>query len=920
MLLLAVFLSVTAVASETVDDTSQEPEFTISNGTLLSYNGNASKIVIPDGVIKIGKSAFYDNDTVTEIILPDSVTHIGEYAMAECSSLSRVHLSKNLVSIEKQAFAWDYELKGTLLLPEGLQVLGYEVFDASSVTVRIPKSLKSLGSCLYTGKLEVYRNTIACQYALEHLENDGYDVIDAVDIATLPGTLKQNVFVYGQVPRIPRVYISDNGRILSCYYIDAMFDGYMYSSNNDLSRTDKHDCDVYVENTYYPGVGTVRVVARQDLTKGAYRGEKRFNITIIPRKARALSAGPDTTDRQVELKWQKQEEATGYALERYDKAKKKWVPIANTSNTSYVDKNRKASSSYSYRMRVYAVAGGKTYYGDYSPTLKVSTMPASKTIKNNNRKIETKEAAITSGKTNIKSLDQNMVALISQFKDSKGRYCIAYTRGKYLFIKRLNSKMKAVSSCKIKKEYPLVGGVISDQDGYLYVAYGKNDEKGKGHVDTFAFSKYTGTGRHIATTKYFTQKNAGSIDSWDMRYPFDAGNCALALDGSTLICNCAREMYNGHQSNDVFAVNTKTMKKLDDYSNYVSHSFDQDVLISSDGGAVFLNHGDAYDRGFNIDSVVGVSRLSEDAVDCASPDFDRFGSSNVAFHFYGKTGNNWTGATMGNLLEVSSGYLYTAAAPRSMTKKAEKEGADVFVQVLSRYNLHPVLKGSSRKGTSRGKKETDTGILWLTSYKQKYTASAVSATEIGPDRILVMWEKTDNKTGLLEESMYAIISATGKILQKPLSMGRRNLTAGEKPVYIDGYVYWTYPDVEDGKITTYKLKPWKKTKASVNKVSGVAVTEGSNYYSPRYLEVSWNSINQASGYEIWRKTGSKGKYKKITTGDSPVSSSGKKVKLFYRDDSIQEGNTYSYKVRPYRIISGKKKNGAFSKPVSKRIG
>ncbi|HBB60436.1 MAG TPA: hypothetical protein DCZ61_01420, partial [Lachnospiraceae bacterium] len=112
MLLLAVFLSVTAVASETVDDTLQEPEFTISNGTLLSYNGNASKIVIPDGVIKIGKSAFYDNDTVTEIILPDSVTHIGEYAMAECSSLSRVHLSKNLVSIEKQAFAWDYELKG----------------------------------------------------------------------------------------------------------------------------------------------------------------------------------------------------------------------------------------------------------------------------------------------------------------------------------------------------------------------------------------------------------------------------------------------------------------------------------------------------------------------------------------------------------------------------------------------------------------------------------------------------------------------------------------------------------------------------------------------------------------------------------------------------------------------------------------
>ena len=187
-------------ASEFDNNGTQSPMFDILDGTLKAYNGNSAKVIIPDGVRTIGENAFYDNDTVQELVLPDSVTYINSYAFAECSCLSKVHLSKNLISIGKYAFAWDDELKVTLILPEGLQILGERAFCAVPATIRIPKSVKSLGLDLSGSKLEVYRNTAGFQYALNYLENDMYDVIDAVDIATLPCNLLQTIFAYAAVP------------------------------------------------------------------------------------------------------------------------------------------------------------------------------------------------------------------------------------------------------------------------------------------------------------------------------------------------------------------------------------------------------------------------------------------------------------------------------------------------------------------------------------------------------------------------------------------------------------------------------------------------------------------------------------------------------------------------------------------------
>ena len=41
-------------------------------GVLISYLGTESVVYVPEGVIKIGYRAFYNNETITKIYLPET--------------------------------------------------------------------------------------------------------------------------------------------------------------------------------------------------------------------------------------------------------------------------------------------------------------------------------------------------------------------------------------------------------------------------------------------------------------------------------------------------------------------------------------------------------------------------------------------------------------------------------------------------------------------------------------------------------------------------------------------------------------------------------------------------------------------------------------------------------------------------------
>ena len=86
------------------------------------------------------------------------------------------------------------------------------------------------------------------------------------------------------------------------------------------------------------------------------------------------------------------------------------------------------------------------------------------------------------------------------------------------------------------------------------------------------------------------------------------------------------------------------------------------------------------------------------------------------------------------------------------------------------------------------------------------------------------------------------------------------------------------------------------------------------------VNVTWNSINEVTGYEVWRSTSSGGTYAKIATlSETTISNTG-----------LTTNTTYYYKVRGYCVDGDATYYGLFSDmdttqvagsiPTSFRIG
>lgn len=850
-----------------------QPEFETEGTILTAYHGTNAEVSIPEGVTEIDSWCFFENQTVQKVVLPSTIRKVG-YCAFYGSSLKEV------------------------ILPEGLETIDDHAFYCDGLSrVLIPRSVKEIGEYVFPWNtfLECYAGTAGFAYAKEN-QSDNSVVLDAPkNFSDLQITLAQMEFVYDGYDIEPEVAVLDGSTVLK----------------------EETDYTVQYSEAVKPGVYTVTV---QAAFSEVYTGSRTLTYTIRPRTVRHLVSGLGTSSGQAALQWNSSPEADSYEVVRYDSQTRNWVLVNQVSETSCTDTGLKADTAYQYRVRACVSADGQTLYSDYSNILSLRTLPTDASVKKTNNSVKKGAAAkITSVKTALGvSLDTSSlgwsnwshVSDVTEFLDGKGCYCFAYRKGKDIYIKKYanSSKLKLKQTLKIKQKYPLLGGIVCDSDNNYYIVWGKNDEKGTGNVDTMAISKYNSKGKHLKTVKYYTEKDALKKSSWDTRYPFDAGNCAIALKGNLLICSYGREMYNGHQSNDVISVNIASMEKVTRFSNYVSHSFNQSLLISKDDEAIFTNHGDAYPR--------GIETAKEWLSDPAEREWQAAAEEspvveNNSFHFYGETGNNWTGAQLGGIAEVSSGYFLAAAGPKSMTEKAKNESQNVFVQLLSKSNLESVLEGKSRSGTSSGSKAEDKGILWLTNYSNKYTANAVSVTATDDDRVIVMWEKADSK-GFVD-SYYVILAANGRILQNAVSLGGRRLNLYEPPVYRSGYLYWTSVNSVTKKAETYRMK-----------VNGVALpksigqTEGltyekywKNWTNPVVL-VKWERVGDAQGYEVYRSTSANGTYKKIKELKSAAG-----IELY--DENVSRNTVYYYKVRAWRKSNGKKIVGKYSKPLKVKV-
>ncbi|MBQ2464269.1 MAG: leucine-rich repeat domain-containing protein [Treponema sp.] len=72
-----------------------------SDGKATPIDRNTSKIVIPEGITKIGEGVFYDCGSLENVTIPDSVTEIGNWAFQDCNSLKTITFTGSREKLEE---------------------------------------------------------------------------------------------------------------------------------------------------------------------------------------------------------------------------------------------------------------------------------------------------------------------------------------------------------------------------------------------------------------------------------------------------------------------------------------------------------------------------------------------------------------------------------------------------------------------------------------------------------------------------------------------------------------------------------------------------------------------------------------------------------------------------------------------------
>ena len=105
-----------------------------------------TEIVLEEGTLGIGGSAFYDCTGLTSITIPNSVTSIGYSAFQGCTGLTSITIPGSVTSIGYEAFHGCSGLT-SVTIPESVTSIGGEAFYGCSglTSVTIPESVTSIG-------------------------------------------------------------------------------------------------------------------------------------------------------------------------------------------------------------------------------------------------------------------------------------------------------------------------------------------------------------------------------------------------------------------------------------------------------------------------------------------------------------------------------------------------------------------------------------------------------------------------------------------------------------------------------------------------------------------------------------------------------------------------------------------------------
>lgn len=332
-----------------------------------------------------------------------------------------------------------------------------------------------------------------------------------------------------------------------------------------------------------------------------------------------------------------------------------------------------------------------------------------------------------------------------------------------VLLESYNADGTSASIKTIPMELEKCGGFCEGADNY-YLAFGQDNMEESGSKTVFRIVKYD---------KNWNRQGAADISDCYTTEPFrHTSHTAMAEEDGTLVFHTARLRYLTtddnlrHQSNFTAKIRTLDMSVLSQSEvfpkNHVSHSFAQYVAFDN-GLPVYIDHGDAYPRGFtlNAENAQGT---------CKEQNF---------FSFSGAIGDNTTNAVPGGMGISANNYLFLGASSPQQGNDSLKR-TNVFLSVI------PKASGQAQ-------------TRWLTSYpadEQEYVNN-LWFVPVNNNTFVAMWQSTRPGKNFYTygDFQYAVFDGQGQQIGETKSLPGYVIPCGDPSVY-GNRIIWAQPELD----------------------------------------------------------------------------------------------------------------------------
>lgn len=325
------------------------------------------------------------------------------------------------------------------------------------------------------------------------------------------------------------------------------------------------------------------------------------------------------------------------------------------------------------------------------------------------------------------------------------------------------------NSKKINMELPLFGGFYCGEK-YNFIVFGQSNPNESDRIVTFKTVKYSKDWKKLGSADY---KGNNTLQ------PFEAGSLRMVEYNGYLYIRTAHKMYKSsdglnHQSNLTFSVDIENMNIADEYSEimnanygYVSHSFDQFITIDNDK-LIALDLGDAYPR-----SVVLI-KYNDSLTDGKFTASNGYCSVIDMLKIPGKTGDNYTGVTIGGLEASKNNYI---VAISSIDQKNKSTTRDVVLLITGKSDSSPVKQ---------------IRITDYTKNQNGLSASKPYLVKLPDGNYELLWEEFSE--GNSHRVFHVKIDENGKMLTNITEFSNAKLSSDCQPICIDNQIVWYIND------------------------------------------------------------------------------------------------------------------------------